>query len=76
MTFTIRFRDDDDQGEPSPNPDFNDTGVGMSEELESFLAECIGKIELNKKQFSIRFSDPRDFMRFKLLDLEPRSAGR
>jgi hypothetical protein len=76
MTFTVRFRDDDDQTDPTPDPDFNDVGVGMSEELEEFLGECIGKIELDKKQFRIRFSDPRDFMRFKLLDLEPRPAGR
>lgn len=75
MTFTIRFREDDDQDDPS-SPDFNDAGVGMSDELKSFLEECIGEIELDKKQFRIRFSDPRDFMRFKLLDLEPRPAGR
>ncbi len=73
LTYTISFHDDDAETVPSTDAHFEDAGVGLSEELQAFLKDCIGETELNKKEFKIRFSDCRDFMRFKLLDLESRS---
>ena len=42
---------------------FEGTEMQLSEELQSFINECVGCIHLSKETFDISFSDSKDFVR-------------
>lgn len=77
LTFSVVLHDgDEDDVEVKPDQNWSSldgAGVGLSEEMETFLAGCVGEARINKKEFSIGFSNHQDFVRFNLIGLESRS---
>lgn len=76
LTFKVHFQEGD-QSEtfPSTEAHFNDAGLGLSEEMKRFLSGCNGAIHIDKKEFTVFFSDAEDFMRFKLVGLPDKTRS-
>lgn len=70
MWLLMTFYLDHDSKLGLTNRSFDDTGVGMSPELEAFVNTCSGEVGVDKKEFALLFSNKEDFVRFKLLGVE------
>lgn len=72
--FTVLYSDDNFeqiQNESSSVPSSLDelSSIGISPELSNFLESCVGKVDIDKKDFSLLFSDNQDYARFLLINL-------
>jgi len=78
LTYKITLEDDTtstetvDVGDATVNS-FKEAEMQLSEELRSFIDECVGQIHLSKETFDISFSDSKDFVKFSLTEFSEKN---
>jgi len=63
INITYRLSFDDDSNLVSAEPEDNYRYV-WSDSMDDFLANCFGEYKVNATEFTLTFSDSRDYMRY------------